>query len=290
MNPDAAGAVPVGADPGRVTGDGHVDEALRQQALLAALHGAAEADVPGLAGRGGTGAGARALDQGLRAYRANARALAARALQAAYPVLQQLIGEESFAALAWALWQEQPPVRGDLAWFGEGLPGYLEAGMHRLGEPCLPDVARLEWAVHRAQSARDHEAPPEGLQRLAEDEPDTLAARLLPGTAVVASDFPVVAIWQAHQPGREAEGDQRFAEVRAAFGAQRGEAALVWRHGWRVQVAALTAAQAAFTQALLAGQTLGASLAAADADFSFETWLVRALREGWLAGFQPLAA
>ena len=41
--------------------------------------------------------------RGLKAYKANAQALAQRALGAAYPVVARLLGDESFAALASAL-------------------------------------------------------------------------------------------------------------------------------------------------------------------------------------------
>lgn len=287
------------------TDGGRCREAQRQQGLLAALHGAAAVEgahgragsvsapstalSPGL-GLSGLRPGPNDLAEGLSAYRANARAIAARALEAAFPVLHQLIGAEDFAAMAWALWREQPPRRGDLAWFGEELPAWLQAGMDRLDEPYLPDVARLEWAVHRAQFAQDHEGPPQGLHRLAEDDPGTLAARFVPGTALVVSAHPVASIWLAHQPEREAEGDARFAEVRAAFEDRRGEAALAWRSGWRVRVTPLPPPLAGFTRDLLAGESLGTALAAADADFSFEAWLVRALSEGWLAGLQTHCA
>lgn len=298
-SPEAVSAAQVMTDGGRRR------EAQRQQALLAALHGAAAAGrahgpggsagapagalPPGL-GLSGLRLGPNDLAEGLSAYRANARAIAARALEAAFPVLHQLIGAEDFAAMAWALWRERPPRRGDLAWFGEDLPAWLQAGMDRLDEPYLPDVARLEWAVHRAQFAQDHDGPPQGLHRLAEDDPGTLAARFVPGAALVASAHPVAAIWLAHQPEREAEGEARFAAVRAAFESGQGEAALVWRSGWRVRVTPLPPPQAGFTRDLLAGESLGTALAAADPGFSFEAWLVRALSEGWLAGLQTHCA
>ena len=59
--------------------------------------------------------------RGLKAYQSNGHALAERALRAAYPVVTQLLGDESFADLARALWHAQPPVRGDIACWGESL-------------------------------------------------------------------------------------------------------------------------------------------------------------------------
>ncbi len=63
--------------------------------------------------------------RGLRAYRANAQELAASALQASYPVMQQLLGEENFRHLAQSMWQALPPQRGDLAQWGGALAAYL---------------------------------------------------------------------------------------------------------------------------------------------------------------------
>ncbi|APW45233.1 putative DNA-binding domain-containing protein [Rhodoferax antarcticus] len=59
--------------------------------------------------------------RGLKVYQANGHALAQRALQAAYPVLAQLLGSESFAALAQDFWHQQPPQRGDIGQWGEAL-------------------------------------------------------------------------------------------------------------------------------------------------------------------------
>jgi hypothetical protein len=63
-----------------------------------------------------------------------------------------------------------------------------------------------------------------------------------------------------------------------------------------VSVRSLTAAEACFTAALLAGAALGASLdtaldegsgSAGSVDFSFENWLIAALQQGWLVAVAP---
>ena len=93
-------------------------EADRQSALLHALRASAMPGLPARA-RALPGRQADADEQaGLRAYRANAQAMAERALVAAYPVLARWLGDEAMAALARDLWRVHPPTRGDLAWFG----------------------------------------------------------------------------------------------------------------------------------------------------------------------------
>jgi hypothetical protein len=95
------------------------------------------------------------LRRGLQAYRANAGALAERALAAAYPDRAQLLGDESFAGMARAYWHHHAPVLGDVARWGAELPAFIAAAEQLAEEPYLADVARLDWAVHMAQSAAD---------------------------------------------------------------------------------------------------------------------------------------
>ena len=226
------------------------------------------------------------FERGLQAYTANAGAAAERALGAAFPTVAPLLGEVSFAALARAFWQARPPLRGDLAQWGAELPAFIADSEQLADEPYLADVARLDWAVHQAESAADAPAEPQGLERLADTDPSALRLQLRSGSALLASAFPVVTIRDAH---RRIEPD-RFEPVRAALTAGRGEAAWVWRQGWRVAVQALAPADAAFNAALLAGLSLGAALDASAADFDFGAWLAAAVRQGWLAGVADAAS
>ena len=276
----------------------HDKEALRQQMLLRALLGDARPAVVG--GWLRSPAHGPTAARGLAAYRANAGALAERALAAAYPTLQQLLGEESFAGLARHFWRQQPPVAGDITLWGEGLADFMAAAPTLAGEPYLADVARLEWAVHMASAAADA-GPPQGLDRLAEHDPAALLLRLAPGTALIVSAFPVVCIWQAHRAmagagasdgasdGDGDDGDTRLPAVRTAFAAGQGETALVARHGWAPVVRALGAAEANFTAAVLAGRPLAEALQAGGDRFDFESWLVAALQQQWLAAVDATA-
>ncbi len=250
-------------------------EALRQQMMLRAIWHDAR---PGVLA-GWTRDGER-FTRGLQAYQANAGALAERALAAAYPTLQQLLGEESFAGLARVLWHRHPPQRGDVATWGGELAEFVARDPQLADEPYLADVARLEWAVRLAHAAADGPAGVGGLDALAQADPAALRLLPRPGTALVISAHPVVTLWHAHRSSDE----QRFAPVRAAFASGRAEAALVRREGWRVAVGAVAPPEIAFTQAVLQGLTLDQALARAAADFSFEGWLIGTLRLGWLAG------
>ena len=250
-------------------------EALRQQMLLRALLGDAR---PGVVEAWLSQTPARKR-RGLHAYQANAGALAERALAAACPTVAQLVGDDSFAALARACWRAHPPQRGDVATWGDALPAFIEAASQLADEPYLADVARLDWAVHRAEQAADDDAPAAGLDLLASADPAGLQLRLRAGHAVLLSRHPVQAIWAAH---RSSAAD-RFEPVRQAMAAGRADAVRVRRAGLRVAVDLIDAAAACFEQALLAGQRLAPALDLAGAGFDFEALFLTTLRHGSLA-------
>jgi len=254
-----------------MSSEGLERERRRQQALLQALwrHTPAPMLDDWLRAPG------QALTQrGLQAYRANAGAGAERALAGAFPTVQALIGDEAFAALARACWREAPPGRGDMGWFGEALPGFIDTGP--LPEaPYLADVARLDWALARAEAAADVQAAPESFGLLGERDPDMLRFMPAPGLALLRSSHPVVTIRRACREGGVVPGGQ-------------GEFALVWRKGWKAEVQAVDALTAQWTEALVAGASVGGALQAMPADFAFEPWLLQALQQQWVLGVVPV--
>lgn len=214
-----------------------------------------QAFVDALLGRGDAPAGLTGGERGLAAYRSNLRALSAQALGVPFARLREALGEDDFAALAWSFWRAHPPERGDLAQWGEALEGFL---IERAGEDSgLPDLARLDWALHRAERAADAELDAESLALLGTSEPQALHLQLRPGVAVLA---------------------------------QRDGPVLVWRQGWRGMSQPLSAAEAAFMQALLDEVNLGDALvkgSALERDFDFGAWLQAALRNAWLQAARP---
>ena len=259
-------------------------EAQRQQLLLRTLWRDAPAEALNgwLRGPRGPREGSDAL--GLAAYRANAGAIAERALASAFPTVAALVGDDSLAALARDFWQQHPPLRGDLGEWGSALPGFIAASTTLASEPYLADSARLDWLVHRASRATDGSGDAPALDALAEYAPDTLRLTLRPGCAVLSSAWPVASLWQAH----EQQGSDRFGAVRAAFAAGHSEHAFVRRDGYAARVDALAPDAAAFTRAVIDGAPLSAALDAAGEAFAFDHWLVQALQQRWLVAVQPL--
>lgn len=212
--------------------------------------------------------------RGLKVYQANGHALAQSALHAAYPVVAQLIGDDSFADLVRALWHAQPPKRGDVAQWGEGLAGFLQTSAQLQDEPYLPDVARVEWALHVCTSAYDVELDLTTLALLTTHEPERLQLRLAPGCAVVRSAWPVAGIVGAHL-----EGNPSLQEAGAQL--RRGEAqdAVVWRAGLRPRARPALVGEAEGLQVLLDGGSLAQALDAAP-ELDFGQWLPLAVQTG----------
>lgn len=230
--------------------------------------------------------------RGLKTYKSNGHALAQRALQAAYPVLAQLLGAESFAALASAYWHASPPACGDVTQWGAGLPDFVRGSAQLQDEPYLGDVAVLEWAVHGATNAADATVDAPSFALLADHDPAHLHLQLSPGCGALASDWPVASIWAAH-----VDQSVSFDAVRQRLQANQPECALVWRAGLQAQVGQISATEQLFLTQLLAGHSLGAALEAVPnvspspdtaAAWDINVWLGQAVQSGLLLGVQWL--
>ncbi len=254
-------------------------EAQRQSALLAAIAGQAAP----LAVREPHSRAAR----GLEAYRANAEALAERALSAVFATVQPMVGAENFQHLACEFWQAHPPLRGDVGEWGDEFPAWLDAHAAMARWPWLSDCARLDLALHHNERAADAVFDAASLALLESTDPALLAMQLMPGSAVLRSRWPIATIHAAHRVDA-AHSESAFASVRAALDAARGEQVLVVRQGWRAQAQALPQADAVWTDSLLAGANLSAALERAGENFDFATWLGTAVRGQWLKGVAVL--
>ena len=257
-------------------------EQLRQQMLLRSLWtGSSPSGLQGWLAQQRADGQARPNQRGWLAYVANAHASAERALASCFPTVQQLMGEESFAAMARAYWHDSPPQRGDLAWLGEGLADFIGRSTQLAAEPYLADVARLEWALNRCEAAAGVQADLTTLALLAEQDPQRLYLQLAPGAALIASSHPMVSIWLAHH--QPPDPQDPVAAVRKAFALGEGEHAVVWRQGWRGRVEAVDSDTAAFFDALLCGRSLGQALDAVGPDWRFDAWLEGAVSQGMLS-------
>lgn len=189
-------------------------------------------------------------------YRNNVAGSLTEALEQGFPVLQKLLGEAYFKALAAVFLRQHPPTSRLMMFYGREMPAFL-AGFPPLATlPYLPDVARLEIALRDAYHAADTPAVPAG--SLAATPPERFMAarlRLAPALRLVASDYPVWSIWQANTNGGAAPDI-------------RPETALVLRPDFDPVPHLLPPNAAAFVAALQTGKTVG--LAIEDAGEGFD--------------------
>jgi hypothetical protein len=180
-------------------GDGRVSAhlaAIQERILAAVLDGTSLVD-------------ATAPEDGIDFYRASVAATLRESLAATCPVVERLVGAAFFGEAASAYAREHPSASGDLHRFGEAFAEFLERYAPARSLPYLPDVARLEWAIHESAHAADpRDFDFEALSRVAQSERPALRARLAPPVRLVRSPWPVLAIWEANQPGREGVPDR----------------------------------------------------------------------------------
>ena len=172
-------------------------------------------------------------------YRNNVHRGLYDALGAAYPTVRKLVGDGFFDRLAQGFVQSETARAGSLALYGEGFAAFLAGHPVRESLPYLPDIARLERA--RLEVSTSADAKPLLASDLAglEDELETMILRAHPACQVIASEYPVFAIWTAQNP---AEGTQSGKTSIM----QRPETVLVTRPYMQVEMHPLTAGQAVF--------------------------------------------
>lgn len=178
-------------------------------------------------------------------YRNNVAASLVDALGTGFPVLKQLVGAQFFDAMALSHARAHPPRSPVLQTYGDDMPAFLETFPPVASLPYLPDIARLELAVRRAYHAADSTAlEPGRLQAL--DMVALLKARFTtaPAATILASRWPIHAIWTRHMDGNDSPLPQG------------GQTVLVSRPAMDPVVENLQPAAAEFAGALIAGQTL----------------------------------
>jgi uncharacterized protein len=202
------------------------------------------------AGDGKTVAGRIAL------YRGNVLAARSKALQAAYPVIAKIVGEEFFGGLARAYMQAHPSTSGDLNGFGAELSRFIAGFKPADDLPYLADVARLEWALHTAHYAADRDAfDLAAFAAIPADRHAALRFVFHPAAAFLQSDYPLARIWEVHQ-------DEYAGEFSVDFDAGPCYA-VVQRPQWKAEARGIDAAGFAFLHELARGETLGAAVEAA---------------------------
>ena len=222
-----------------------------QDGFAKALLARDPAAVPGLP----AGIAALVRQPGFAVYRNTVMKGCIDALQANYPAVARLVGDEWFRAAAAIFVREQLPAQAMLMYYGAAFAEFLSRFEPAAELPYLPGVARLDrcWTESHAASEESVLDP----AALAGLTPATLAATVLHPHAAARwawfADQPVYTIWQRN---REARDDAREIEW-------RGEGALLTRPLGAVRWVQIDAAGCALLDACAAGRPIAAAAAAA---------------------------
>ena len=209
-------------------------------------------------------------------YRNNVVSSLIDALADTFPVLQELVGEEFFRAMARAFVPGSPPSSAMLVRYGEGFADFVSSFAPARSLPYLGDVARLEMARVQAYHAADVQSIDAPALARAMSQPELverLVATLHPSLRVLRSRHAIVSLWSAHH------GELDISQVDAGA----AEDAMVLRRDLEVLVLCLPAGAAVFVQALSTGESLGTAAARAqlqDDRFDLNQCLEQLLRLG----------
>ena len=202
-------------------------------------------------------------------YRNNVAVSLTEALEAGFPVVRKLVGDDFFHAMAGVYLRAHPPKSPLMMFYGDDMPDFLAGFAPAASVPYLPDMARLELALRHSYHAADVAAlAPDALAQIAPDDLPHVTFGFAPSVHLVASRYPLHSIWQANTHG----GDI----------ARTAQPALITRPALDPLADALTPPQAAVTQALMAGTPLGLALREGGPDFDLGPLLALLLQRNAL--------
>ncbi|MCI2397883.1 DNA-binding domain-containing protein [Aliiroseovarius subalbicans] len=196
----------------------------------------------------GAPAGAR-----FNVYRNNVAVSLTEAMEAAFPVILKLVGEEFFRAMAGVYLRIHPPKSPLMMHYGDAFPGFLEGFEPAQHLGYLPDIARLELAMRESYHAADGTpTEPAVLQSLPPDRLMTARIILAPALRLVRSKWPIHGIWAFNMQG-------------APQPQMQGQDVLITRPDFDPVLTPLPDGGAAFIIALQQGQSFGTALGLATA-------------------------
>jgi hypothetical protein len=210
-------------------------------------------------------------------YRNNVYAGLIDVLAGRFPVVERLVGEEFFRAMARLYVKREPPASAVVIRYGASFPGFIADFAPAASVPYLADIAALEWARHSAYHASD--AMPLALHELAgaADRAADAVLTLHPSLGIVRSPYSIVSIYELNAQGADVPPTRLSGR----------EDALVARPRLDVEIRRLPEGGACFILALAEGRTIGEAAAAALSEapgFELKSNLAGLIRSGVIVG------
>ena len=120
------------------------------------------------------------------------------ALRDNFPALHRLLGDDDFAALAYAFIAVQPPRTASIRWFGALLPEYLHETEPYASCRVMAELAEFEWALrHTVDAADGNGLSAEYLQELTAEQWESLRCGLQPALTILRFSWNAPQVWRA---------------------------------------------------------------------------------------------
>jgi hypothetical protein len=219
-----------------------------------------------------------ALSDRFAVYRNNVHVSLIDVLRDRFPIVQQLVGEEFFAAMAREYVVANKPGSPQLQVYGADFHRHIAQFAPARDLPYLPDMALLETAWSESWAAA--EAPALTLGAIATMATHALLRACIkphPGARLLRSRHPVGTLWQLHQEPRP-----NLATV-----VWQPQDVLITRPQAHVRVSLLVPGVAAMAAALMNGATVETAAIAAAAestDLDFGQALGGLINDGFITG------
>ncbi len=214
-------------------------------------------------------------EQQIEIYQNNVRGALQSCLAQIYPVCCTILGEQYFKQLAKGYIQHHPSRHSDLNGYGESFSAFISEQCQQRTElfefSYLGDLVQLEWlyhAVYYAASASlfDFDA----FAKLSASQQENSVFQLAPCFQFMASDFPVLSIWQLN---RSATGEQRSVPNNA-------EKVGIFRHENQISLFEIEPLEVDALSLIQSGVSLQ-TLVQSGVDHLLPTFI----QKGWIVGF-----
>jgi hypothetical protein len=184
-------------------------------------------------------------------YRNNVTVGLIRALEANFPAVQKLLGDEYFAGFAREFAQAHPPTSPLMFCYGQEFPDALSCDPDLLAYPYLKDVAQLEILWRESYHAADAESlQGNALSAVDSDMLFECSFMTHPALRIFRSDFAVHDIFVAN----------RISDDLAVSDPSQNQRVMVTRPTLEVKVHKISHSQFEFFTSLALGTSLGAAL------------------------------
>lgn len=197
---------------------------------------------------------------GLLVHRDNVLGGLTEALATQFPVVRAVVGDAFFNAMAQEYLRLSPPGGPVMIGYGATFAPFLASFPPVQSLAYLPDLARLEYAMHVAYHAADREAlNVNALARCDVDDLARLRLKFHPSAKLIASEYPIDLIWRFNQSMTEQSEPVALLD-RPAF-------VLIARPGDVVEMTVLSEPGFAFLSTMIAGEDLSTAQSRAGEGF-----------------------